>query len=116
MKNYQSWSRVMVLAHTTIKKMSFVNGKISKPDLDSPLYEDWESCNTMVLSWLINSMAHMIHHSQILLLCLLVPKAPILEMPIGIRKMAKRRDLYALTAIYLVTLWTSVTNLLCNHV
>ena len=22
----------------------------------SPLYEDWESCNTMVLSWLINSM------------------------------------------------------------
>ena len=40
--------------------MGIVNGKISKPDLDSPLYEDWESCNTMVLSWLINSMAHTI--------------------------------------------------------
>ena len=103
----------MVLALTAKKKMGFVNGKISKPDLDSPLYEDWESCITMVLSWLINSMANTIHHSQILLLCLLVPEAPILEMPIG---MPKRRDLYALTAIYLVTLWTSVTNLLCNHV
>ena len=33
-----------------------MNGKIAKPDIDSPLYEDWESCNTMVLSWLINSM------------------------------------------------------------
>ena len=56
MKNYQSWSRAMVLALTTKKKIGFVNGKIEKPEDDSPLYEDWESCNTMVLSWLINSM------------------------------------------------------------
>ena len=34
----------------------FFNGKITKLDLDSPLYEDWESCNNMVLSWMINSM------------------------------------------------------------
>ncbi|XP_075644931.1 uncharacterized protein LOC142615899 [Castanea sativa] len=46
----------MVLALTAKKKIGFVNGKISKPEEDSPLYEDWESCNTMVLSWLINSM------------------------------------------------------------
>ncbi|KAK4569110.1 hypothetical protein RGQ29_004487 [Quercus rubra] len=56
MKNYQSWSRAMVLALTAKKKIGFVNGKIEKPEVDSPLYEDWESCNTMVLSWLINSM------------------------------------------------------------
>ena len=77
MKNYQSWSRAMVLALTAKKKMGFVNGNISKPYLDSPLYEDWESCIAMVLSWLINSMANTTHHSQILLLCLLVPKAPL---------------------------------------
>jgi len=41
---------------TAKKKIGFVNGKISKPDLDSPLYEDWESGNTMMLSWMINSM------------------------------------------------------------
>ena len=46
----------MVLALTAKKKIGFVNGKIAKPDIDSLLYEDWESCNTMVLSWLINSM------------------------------------------------------------
>ena len=56
MRNYQSWSRAMVLALTTKKKIGFINGKIQKPDVDSSLYEDWESCNTMVLSWLINSM------------------------------------------------------------
>ena len=56
MKNYQSWSRAIVLTLTAKKKIGFVNGKISMPEIDSPLYEDWESCNTMVLSWLINSM------------------------------------------------------------
>ena len=56
MRNYQSWSRAMILALTAKKKIGFVNGKIIKPDLDSPLYEDWESCNTMVSSWMINSM------------------------------------------------------------
>ena len=56
MRNYQSWSRAMVLALTAKKKIGFVNGKIAKLETDSPFYEDWESCNTMVLSWLINSM------------------------------------------------------------
>ncbi|KAK4579622.1 hypothetical protein RGQ29_029337 [Quercus rubra] len=56
MKNYQSWSRAMILAFTAKKKIGFVNGKITKPDLDLPLYEDRESYNTMVLSWMINSM------------------------------------------------------------
>ena len=56
MRNYQSWSRAMILAFTAKKKIGFVNGKITKPDMDSPLYEDWESYNTMVLSWMINSM------------------------------------------------------------
>ena len=39
----------MVLALTAKKMIGFVNGKIVKPEIDSPLYEDWESCNTMVL-------------------------------------------------------------------
>ena len=56
MKNYQSWSRAMVLALTAKKKIGFVNENIEKPEIDSLLYEDWESCNIMVLSWLINSM------------------------------------------------------------
>ena len=64
-RNYQSWSRAMVLALTAKKKIGFVNGKVMKPNLDSPLYEDWECCNTMVLSWMINSM-HMDVSSNIM--------------------------------------------------
>ena len=40
MRNYQSWSRAMILALTAKKQIGFVNGKITKPNLDSPLYED----------------------------------------------------------------------------
>ena len=40
MKNYQSWSRAMILALIAKKKIGFVEGKITKPYLDSPLYED----------------------------------------------------------------------------
>ena len=56
MRNYHSWLRVMVLAFTAKKKIGFVNVKISMPEVDSPPYEDWKSCNTMALSCLINSM------------------------------------------------------------
>ena len=40
MRNYQSWSRAMILALTAKKKIGFVNGKVIKPDLDTPQYED----------------------------------------------------------------------------
>ena len=56
LKNYHSWARVMVLALIAKKKIGFVNGKIPMPDLDSPLYKDWQSYKTMFLSWMINSM------------------------------------------------------------
>ncbi|XP_057962377.1 uncharacterized protein LOC131153949 [Malania oleifera] len=56
MKNYHSWSRAMILALTAKKKIDFINGKIAIPNRKSPLYEDWLSCNTMVISWFINSM------------------------------------------------------------
>ena len=56
MKNYHSWSRAMILALTAKKKIGFINGKIIEPNLKSPLYEDWLSYNTMVISWMINFM------------------------------------------------------------
>ena len=56
MKNYHSWSRAMILALIAKKKIGFINGKIIEPNLKSPLYEDWLSYNTMVISWMINSM------------------------------------------------------------
>ena len=34
MRNYQAWSKAMVLALTAKKKIGFVNGKIAKPEED----------------------------------------------------------------------------------
>ena len=56
MKNYHSWFRAMILALIAKKKIGFINGKIVEPESESPLYEDWLSCNTMVISWMINSV------------------------------------------------------------
>ncbi|XP_057958718.1 uncharacterized protein LOC131151495 [Malania oleifera] len=56
MKNYHSWSRAMILALTAKRKIGFTNDKIVEPSPESPLYEDWLSCNKMVISWMINSM------------------------------------------------------------
>ena len=56
MRNYHSWSRAMILALTAKKKIGFINGRVLMPDPEFTLYEDWQSYNTMVLSWLINSM------------------------------------------------------------
>ncbi|XP_050258405.1 uncharacterized protein LOC126703484 [Quercus robur] len=49
MRNYQSWSRAMVLALTAKKKIGFVNGKIAKPEDDSPLIM---YCETVREMWL----------------------------------------------------------------
>ena len=46
----------MILALIAKKKIGFINGKIAEPDPESPLYENQLSCNTMVISWMINSM------------------------------------------------------------
>ncbi|XP_057953831.1 uncharacterized protein LOC131148116 [Malania oleifera] len=55
MKNYHSWSMAMILALIAKKKIGFINGKIVELDPKSPFYEDWLSCNIMVISWMINS-------------------------------------------------------------
>ena len=50
MQNYHSWSRAMILALTAKKKIGFINGRNPIPNPESPLYEDRQSWNTMVLS------------------------------------------------------------------
>ena len=54
--NYPSWSRAMVIALTAKNKIEFINGVISKPEANSPLYKAWTLANTMVLSWIYNSV------------------------------------------------------------
>ena len=55
--NNQTWSRSMLMALTGKNKASFIDGYINSPDLSSPLYGSWKKYNTMVLSWLLNSLS-----------------------------------------------------------
>jgi hypothetical protein len=56
--NYHTWLRSMVIALTEKNKIGFVNGVIEQPqDESSPIYNAWVCCNTMVISWLLNSLS-----------------------------------------------------------
>ena len=55
-ENYISLDRSAFLALSARNKVSFVNGSIPILDLSSPLYNSRCRCNTMVLSWLNNSL------------------------------------------------------------
>ncbi|VFQ95873.1 unnamed protein product [Cuscuta campestris] len=37
-------------------KIGFINGKCRKPDPDDPSYAQWERCDNMVFSWILNSI------------------------------------------------------------
>uniref|UniRef100_A0A2N9I1Q0 Retrotransposon Copia-like N-terminal domain-containing protein n=1 Tax=Fagus sylvatica TaxID=28930 RepID=A0A2N9I1Q0_FAGSY len=56
--NYHTWSRSMVMALTAKNKVGFMNEVIVQPQDESLLvYNAWVRCNTMVISWLLNSLS-----------------------------------------------------------
>jgi len=44
------------IALRTKVKLSFIDGSYSKPDANNPLYDQWIRCDSMVVSWLLNSI------------------------------------------------------------
>ena len=46
-------------------KIPFIDGSYTKPDAGSPLLPYWQTCNDMVLSWLLNSLHKNIRDSVI---------------------------------------------------
>ena len=66
-ENYQTWSRSMTMALIAKNKAGFVNGTIKPMEPSSPQYSSWKRCDTMVLSWIINSLSKEISTSVIYL-------------------------------------------------
>ena len=66
-ENYQTWSRSMAMALVAKNKVGFVNGSIKAVDSSSSQYGSWKRCDTMVLSWLLNSLSKEISASVIYL-------------------------------------------------
>ncbi|KAH0761005.1 hypothetical protein KY290_017078 [Solanum tuberosum] len=54
---YRSWRRAILRALSVKNKTGFVNGKIVKPNLDSATLAQWERCDDMVTSCLLNSLS-----------------------------------------------------------
>lgn len=58
MTNYLSWSRSIKIALKARNKLGFVDGTYSQPeDVDSDAYVLWSCVDSMVMSWIINSMS-----------------------------------------------------------
>ena len=55
------------MAFVSKNKMGFLNGTIRTPDANDLLFSAWECCNTLIMSWLLNSLSQSIAQSIIYL-------------------------------------------------
>ncbi|XP_071738626.1 uncharacterized protein [Rutidosis leptorrhynchoides] len=56
-ENYKIWSRSVLLALETKNKVGFIDGTCIKNTTDEVLSKQWDRCNSVVLSWLLGSIA-----------------------------------------------------------
>ncbi|XP_073049302.1 uncharacterized protein [Primulina eburnea] len=61
--NYNTWSRAMSMALTAKNKLLFVDGTQLRPASGDLLYAAWIRCNSMVISWILNSVSREIADS-----------------------------------------------------
>ncbi|XP_073017752.1 uncharacterized protein [Primulina eburnea] len=54
--NYNTWNRAMSMALTAKNKLGFVDGSFSQPPTDDLVYGSLLRCNSMVISWILNSV------------------------------------------------------------
>ncbi|GAB4853911.1 hypothetical protein Ancab_040608 [Ancistrocladus abbreviatus] len=54
--NYGHWCRAIIVALTAKKKLGFVLGTCKRPEADQLLQNQWDTCNSMVTSWLLNAL------------------------------------------------------------
>ncbi|KAE9592897.1 putative retrotransposon gag domain, gag-polypeptide of LTR copia-type [Lupinus albus] len=55
-ENYHSWSRAMWISLKTKNKLQFIDGSLLKPSIDDPSFAVWDRVNTLVVSWLTQSI------------------------------------------------------------
>ena len=54
---FNSWKRSMIISLSAKNKLGFVDGSIDKPVLTSLDYPNWHRANSMVISWILNSLS-----------------------------------------------------------
>lgn len=61
--NYNTWNLAITIALDAKNKLSFVDGSLPRPPETHPHYRIWSRCNSMVKSWLLNSVTKQIYGS-----------------------------------------------------
>ncbi|KAJ0833902.1 putative transcription factor interactor and regulator CCHC(Zn) family [Helianthus annuus] len=64
-ENYSVWSTSMKLALEAKNKFGFVNGKCERSTEDLVLASQWDRCNSVVLTWLLNSVSKELFLGQV---------------------------------------------------
>ncbi|KAJ0821780.1 putative RNA-directed DNA polymerase [Helianthus annuus] len=64
-ENYRVWSSAMKLALEAKNKFGFIDGKCKKNTEDDVLGSQWDRCNSVVLSWLLNSVSEELYLGQV---------------------------------------------------
>lgn len=55
-ENYGIWSRTMLIALRAKNKISFIDGSCLRPAQGTLSLNQWERCNALVLSWIMNTV------------------------------------------------------------
>ncbi|GJS93167.1 serine carboxypeptidase S28 family protein [Tanacetum coccineum] len=62
-QNYRSWKRSVEIALSTKRKLGFIRGTVPRDANDASLQEQWDTCNNLVISWLMSSVSESVAKS-----------------------------------------------------
>nr|GEU90822.1 cysteine-rich RLK (receptor-like protein kinase) 8 [Tanacetum cinerariifolium] len=62
-QNYRAWKRAIEIGLSTKRKLGFVKGTVVRLATDANLGELWDTCNNMVISWIMGSVSKSIARS-----------------------------------------------------
>ncbi|XP_057518382.1 uncharacterized protein LOC130799297 [Amaranthus tricolor] len=65
--NYRSWRSSFKIGLASKRKLGFVTGATSRDMADSVKQEAWDTCNNMIISWILNGVSEPIKKSIIFL-------------------------------------------------
>ena len=61
--NYDDWDAAMRIALDSKGKLGYVDGSLVRPDESDPNFPLWSRCNSMIKSWILNSVSPQIYRS-----------------------------------------------------